>query len=319
MAGAQMDLVREETGESRGYRLPMRRREALVAYVFLFPWILGFVVFFAGPMIASIYFSFTQYKVITPPIWLGLGNYQRMFEDELFYHSLKVTIVYTAASVPLGIVAALIVAVVLNEAPWLSGLFRTIFYLPSVISGVAVAIVFAWIFNYRFGILNYFLSLVGIPGPNWLGHPRWVLWAFILMSLWGIGSNVVIFLAALQGVPQALYEAAKIDGASGWRRFWAITLPMISPAILFVLIMGIIGTLQTFTQAYIITGGGPANATMFYLFYLYKNAFNWFEMGYASALAWLLFLIILLLTVIMLRSSALWVYYESEVGGRVLG
>jgi multiple sugar transport system permease protein len=270
-------------------------------------------------MIASIYFSFTQYKVITPPIWLGLGNYQRMFEDELFYHSLKVTIVYTAASVPLGIVAALIVAVVLNEAPWLSGLFRTIFYLPSVISGVAVAIVFAWIFNYRFGILNYFLSLVGIPGPNWLGHPRWVLWAFILMSLWGIGSNVVIFLAALQGVPQALYEAAKIDGASGWRRFWAITLPMISPAILFVLIMGIIGTLQTFTQAYIITGGGPANATMFYLFYLYKNAFNWFEMGYASALAWLLFLIILLLTVIMLRSSALWVYYESEVGGRVLG
>lgn len=318
MTSAQVSVDITETPQRGRYRLTIRQREALVAYVFLIPWILGFLVFLVGPMIASIYFSFTQYKIIKPPVWLGLDNYQRMFDDNLFYHSLKVTVTYTAASVPLGIVTALMVAVLLNEAPRFAGLFRTIFYLPSVISGVAVAIVFAWIFNFRFGILNYFLSLVSIPGPNWLGHPRWVLWAFVLMSLWGIGSNVVIFLAALQGVPQALHEAARIDGASGWKRFWAITLPMISPAILFVLIMGIISTFQTFTQAYIMTDGGPANATMFYLFYLYKNAFNWFEMGYASALAWLLFLIILLLTVILLRSSALWVYYETGSEGRTL-
>jgi len=316
MTSTPMSLGAVKMGPGRRRRLTMSQREAVVAFIFLLPWILGFLIFLAGPMIASLYFSFTQYKIIKPPVWLGFGNYVRMFEDQLFYHSLKVTVNYTLASVPLGIVAALTVAVLLNEAPWFSGLFRTIFYLPSVISGVAVAIVFAWIFNYRFGILNYFLSFAGVRGPNWLGDPHWVLRAFILMSLWGIGGNVVIFLAALQGVPQVLHEAATIDGASGWRRFWAITLPMISPAVLFVLVMGVIGTFQTFTQAYIMTGGGPANATMFYLFYLYKNAFNWFEMGYASALAWLLFLLILLLTLLLLRSSALWVYYETGVEGR---
>ncbi|MCJ7738873.1 MAG: sugar ABC transporter permease, partial [Anaerolineae bacterium] len=198
----------------------------------------------------------------------------------------------------------------------LSGLFRTIFYLPSVISGVAIAIVFAWIFNFRFGILNYFLSLVGLEGPNWLGHPRWTLWAFVLMSLWAVGGNIVIFLAALQGVPTVLYEAAEIDGANNRQRFWRITLPMISPAILFVLIMGVIGTFQTFTQAYIMTGGGPANSTLFYLLYLYRNAFSWFEMGYASALAWVLFIIMLILTLIMLKTARQWVYYETADEGR---
>jgi len=298
------------------FRMTRRRREALAAYLFLSPWILGFVIFLAGPMIASLYLSFTEYKIIRPAVWLGVANYTRMFSDELFYHSLKVTVTYTTFSVPLGMVFALCIALLLNQKVVLSGMFRTIFYLPSVISGVAVAIVFAWIFNYRFGILNYFLSLLGIQGPSWLGHPRWTLWAFVIMSLWGIGGTVVIFLAALQGVPQALYEAAEIDGAGAWRRFLNITLPMISPAILFVLIMGVIGTLQTFTQAYVMTGGGPANATLFYILYLYKNAFNWFEMGYASALAWVLFLIILALTLIMLRSSTRWVYYETGGEGR---
>jgi multiple sugar transport system permease protein len=297
-------------------RLNNRQREALWGYAFMLPWILGFVIFLVGPMIASLYFSFTEYKVVRPPVWLGLDNYTRMFDDDLFYHSLRVTTVYTVLSVPLSIVGGLAIAVLLNQRVRFSGFFRTIFYLPSVISGVAVAIVFAWIFNYRFGILNYFLSLVGIEGPNWLGHPRYVLWAFVIMSLWGIGSTVVIFLAALQGVPVALYEAAEIDGANAWRRFWRITLPMISPAILFVLIMGVIGTFQSFTQAYIMTGGGPANATLFYLLYLYKNAFNWFEMGYASALAWVLFVIIMVMTLLLLRSSARWVYYETaEEGG----
>jgi multiple sugar transport system permease protein len=263
-------------------------------------------------MIASLYLSFTRYKVIVPPVWTGLENYVRLFDDRLFYHALRVTVTYTAVAVPLGVIAALTVATLLNQKLVASGVFRTIFYLPSVISGVAIAVVFAWIFNYRFGIFNYFLSLVGIQGPNWLGNPQYTLWAFVLMSLWGIGGNVVIFLAALQGVPVTLYEAAEIDGANSWRRFLNITLPMISPSILFVLVMGVIGTLQTFTQSYIMTGGGPANATLFYLLYLYKNAFNWFEMGYASAMAWILFLIILALTLVVLRSSTLWVYYESE-------
>jgi multiple sugar transport system permease protein len=293
-----------------------RRREALAGYLFLSPWIVGFVTFLAGPMIASIYLSFTKYKIVRPAEWIGLDNYTRMFTDELFYHSLKVTVTYTAFSVPLGIIAALGIALLLSQKIYLSGVFRTVFYLPTVISGVAMAIVFAWIFNYRFGILNYFLSLVGIQGPSWLGHPRWALSAFVLMSLWVIGGSMVIFLAALHGVPQTLYEAAEIDGAGAWRRFWNITLPMISPAILFVLIIGTISTFQTFTQAYIMTEGGPANATLFYILYLYRNAFNWFEMGYASALAWVLFVIILVLTLILLRTSSHWVYYETVEEGR---
>jgi len=317
MAHVQAKSDRIGAARWRLLKITNRQREAMVGYLFLSPWLLGFLIFLVGPMVASIYLSLTEYKVIKAPVWIGLANYVRMFSDELFYHSMQVTVTYTALSVPLGIVAALGVAVLLNQRIVASGLFRTIFYLPSVISGVAVAIVFAWIFNFRFGILNYFLSLVGIPGPNWLGHPRWTLWAFVLMSLWGIGGNVIIFLAALQGVPVPLYEAAKIDGAGNWRRFWAITLPMISPAILFVLIMGVIGTFQTFTQSYVMTGGGPANATLFYLFYLYKNAFNWFEMGYASAMAWVLFLVIMVCTLLLWRSSARWVYYESGAeGGR---
>jgi multiple sugar transport system permease protein len=298
------------------WHMTRSRREALAAYLFLSPWLVGFVIFLAGPMIASLLLSFTKYKVIKPPVWIGLDNFTRMFSDELFYHSLRVTVTYVLFSIPLGMVIALTIALLLNQTKQFSGLFRTVFYLPSVISGVAVAIVFAWIFNHRFGILNYFLSLIGIEGPPWLSHPRYVLWAFVMMSIWGIGGTVLIFLAALQGVPATLYEAAEIDGAGPWRKFRSITLPMISPSILFVLIMGVIASFQTFTQAYIMTNGGPANATMFYILYLYKNAFNWFEMGYASALAWVLFAIILVLTLMMLKSSNRWVYYESPGDGR---
>lgn len=287
-----------------------RTRKALTGYLFLSPWILGFLLFLLGPMLASFYLSFTQYKMVKPPVWVGLANYERLISDDLVYVSMKVTSTFTAFAVPLGMTAALAVAVLLNQKIIASGFFRTIFYLPSVISGVAVALVFSWIFNYRFGILNFFLSLIGIAGPNWLGNPRYALWAFVIMSLWGIGGNVVIYLAALQGVPVVLHEAAKIDGASAWIRFWSLTLPLISPVILFTMVMGVIGTFQTFTQSYIMTRGGPANATMFYVLYLYKNAFNYMEMGYASALAWLLFMIILICTAVMWSTSARWVYYE---------
>jgi multiple sugar transport system permease protein len=292
--------------------LGLRRREMLVGYLTLSPWAIGFLIFTLGPMIASLWFSFSEYKIIQAPRWIGLANYQRMFTDDLFYKSLQVTVYYTVASVPLGIVAALIVAVLLNQNVWGARIMRTIFYLPSVISGVAVSLVFAWIFNYRFGILNYILGLIGIHGPDWLGWRQWALPAFVLMSLWGIGGNMIILLAGLQGVPVTLHEAAEIDGANAWRRFWSITLPMISPAILFVSIMSIIGSFQTFTQAYIMTGGGPAYATLFYLLYLYRNAFSWFEMGYASALAWVLFAIILICTLLALQVSRSSVHYEGE-------
>ena len=292
------------------FHLTNRQRDTLVSYLFVSPWIIGFVFFLAGPMIASLYLSFTKYTVGSIPLWLGLDNYERMLTDPLFSNSLQVTIKYTVFSLPLGTLAALAVATLLNQKVFGVGFFRTVVYLPSVVSGVAAALIFSWIFNYRFGILNYLLSIIGVSGPNWLGRPQWALWAFVIMSLWGLGANTVIFLAALQGVPVELQEAATIDGASNWRRFVSISLPMISPAILFVLIMGVIGSFQTFTSAYVMTGGGPANSTMFYLLYLYKNAFNWFEMGYASALAWLLFLIMVMLTLLLLRSSARWVYYE---------
>jgi multiple sugar transport system permease protein len=313
---AQYPLASETpaSGVRRLFRWNMRRREALMGYLFLSPWLIGFVVFLLGPMVASIYLSLTDYKMIKAPVWIGLANYERMFSDPFVAKSLQVTATFTFISVPMSIILALSVAMLLNQKIVASGVFRTIFYLPSLISGVAVAIVFAWIFNYRFGILNFLLGLVGIDGPNWLGHPRYVLWAFIIMGLWGIGGNVVIFLAALQGVPVSLHEAAKIDGANGWHRFRNITLPLITPVLLFTLIMGIIGTFQTFTTSYIMTGGGPANATLFFLLYLYRNAFNWFEMGYASALAWLLFIIILTCTLILWRSSGRWVYYEGGGG-----
>jgi multiple sugar transport system permease protein len=244
------------------------------------------------------------------PTWVGISNYVRMFSDELFYLSLRVTSTYTLISVPLGLVAALGLAMLLNQKVPGQRFFRTVFYVPSLISGVAIAIVFAWIFNARFGILNYVLSVFGVDGPNWLSDPDYTLSAFVLMSIWGVGSSVVIFIAALQGVPVALYEAGALDGAVGWRRFVHITLPMISPVVLFAAITGVIGTFQTFAVSYIMTGGGPANASLFYLLYLYKNAFNWFEMGYASALAWFLFLIILICTGLLLRTSDLWVHYE---------
>ncbi|MCX6018476.1 MAG: sugar ABC transporter permease [Chloroflexi bacterium] len=288
----------------------LARREALIGYVFISPWLIGFLVFLAGPILASLGLSFTQYKPGQIPIWVGLANYVRMFGDELFYLSLSVTTKYTLISVPLGLAIALGLALLLNQKVPGQRFFRTVFYVPSLISGVAMAIVFAWIFNSRFGILNYLLSFLKLDGPNWLSDPDFTLSAFVLMSLWGVGSTVVIFIAALQGVPVALYEAASLDGAVGWRRFIHITLPMISPVVLFAAITGVIGTFQTFAVSYIMTSGGPANASLFYLLYLYKNAFNWFEMGYASALAWFLFLIILICTGLLLRTSDLWVHYE---------
>lgn len=290
----------------------MARQEERAFYLFISPWIIGFVIFTAGPILASLFFSFTFYDVVTAPRWVGIGNYTGLLSDELFWQSLKVTVLYAAGSVSLGIAASLFIAILLNRNIRGVSLFRTIFYLPSVISGVAVSLLFMWILNSDFGVVNFVLwKLFHIQGPAWLMSRTWVIPAIVFMSPWGIGGSIVLYLARLQGIPTELYEAAEIDGANYWRRLRAITLPLMTPVIFFTMLTGVIGSFQVFTQAYVMTNGGPNNASLFYILYLYRNAFRYWRMGYASAQAWIMFLILLVLTVILLRTSSRWVYYEA--------
>lgn len=289
----------------------LARREEIAFYLFASPWLIGFILWIAGPMIVSFGLSFASYDVITPPRFSGLDNYIQMFTgDDLVWQALRVTLIYAVGAIPLGLVSALVLALLMNQKVRGIAAFRTIYYLPAVISGVPVALLWVWILNPDFGILNNALASIGIPGPNWLFSESWVIPAFILMSLWIIGAPMIIYLAGLQGIPQHLYEAAEIDGAGAWTKFTNITLPMISPVIFFNAILGVIGSFQIFTPAYVMTHGGPANASLFYGLYLYNNAFRYFKMGYASSLAWLMFLIILALSLLVIRSSPYWVYYE---------
>lgn len=288
-------------------------REALTFYFCVSPWVLGFVLFTAGPMIASVWFGLTDWNFISPPSFIGVGNYVELINDPLFVKSLANTAYYTFASVPLGLIGGLLVALLMNQnLPGIT-VFRTIYYLPSVVSGVAVAMLWKWIFDPNYGMLNETLKLVGIRGPQWIYSMQWVIPSFVIMSLWGVGGAMIIYLAGLQGVPTELYEAASLDGAGPWRKLWTITIPMISPVIFFNLIMGVIGSFQIFTSSLIMTQGGPNNASLFYVLYLYRNAFDYFDAGYASSLAWVLFIIIILFTFLTFRSSALWVYYEGSV------
>jgi multiple sugar transport system permease protein len=298
-------------------RMSLTRREARTAYWLISPWIVGFLVFTLGPMVASLYFSFTKYSVIDPPKWAGFANFIDMFfNDYRFWLSLKVTIKYAIFAIPMGLVFGLLLALLLNtKVPGIS-VWRTVYYTPSVISGVAVAILWVYIFNPQYGVINWLLSLIGIKGPGWLNSPDWALWALIIMSLWGVGGGMIIYLAGLQGIPTALYEAAEVDGAGKIRQFFAITLPLITPVLFYNLVIGIIGTFQIFTSVYVMTQGGPVESTLFYNLYLYYNAFRFQRMGYASALAWILFIIVLALTLLVFRSSAMWVYYEGEIKGK---
>lgn len=281
-------------------------------YIFIGPWLIGFVIFALGPIIASFGLSFTRYELITAPQWIGLGNYATLLSgDRLFWLSLYNTIYYTALSVPLGLTVAFLLAMLLNRRQPGIGVYRTLFYLPVVSSGVAISLLWIWLLNPQFGLINYLLRLVGLPGPGWLVDGAWAKPALVLMSMWSVGGTVVVFLAGLQGVPRTLYEAAALDGANGWARFRHVTLPMMSPVIFFNLIIGMIGSFQVFTQAYIMTGGGPQNATLFYVLHLFKQGFGLFRMGYAAALAWILFLIILVLTVVQMTLARRWVYYAS--------
>lgn len=287
--------------------------ESLNAWIFVLPWILGFFLFTGGPILASLVISFTHWDIVNPPQWAGLANYEMMLSDPLFFQSLKVTTMYALVAVPLQIVVGLFVAILLNTKIRLIGLYRTLFYLPAVLPIVSVAVMWRWILSRDWGLINWFLSLFGVYGPGWLSEPEWALPALILMSLWGVGAGMLIYLAGLQGIPSDLYEAAKVDGAGRWAQFLYVTLPMISPVILFQLVVGLIAAFQVFAQPFIMTQGGPQNATLFYLLHLFRNAFEFFRMGYASALSWVLFMYIAILTLLIFRFSAAWVFYEGEI------
>jgi multiple sugar transport system permease protein len=287
-------------------------RQHLDGWLFASPWIIGFFLWTVGPMLASLVIAFTNWDLITSPTYVGLKNFATMVTDDLVWKSLQVTTVYALVSVPLHIVFGMMLALLLNAGVRGQRFYRTAFYLPSVLSGVAVALLWRWLFSTEFGLFNLLLSYVGITGPSWLGDPQWAMPSLILMSLWGVGAGTIIYLASLQGIPTDLYEAAEVDGATAWTKFWRITLPLMTPVLFFQLVTGFIVALQVFTQAFIMTSGGPNNATLFYLLYLYRNAFEYFRMGYASALAWVLFIYILVLTLLIYWSSNRWVYYEGE-------
>jgi len=291
----------------------LRARDTFWFYLFASPWIIGFLLFSLGPMIASLYLGLTNYSVLMPTRFVGLYNYEQMLQDKYIGISIWNTIYYAGLAVPLGVVAALALALLLNNKN-LRGrsFFRAAFYVPSIMPIVALSILWIWLLQPRFGLINTFLSLLGVSGPNWLGDPAWAKAGLVLMTLTGVGGNMVIMLAALQGVPVHLYEAAELDGANEWNKFRHVTVPMISPAIFFVVIIGFINSFQVFTQAYVMTDGGPADATLFYVLYLYRQAFNYFKMGYASAMAWFLFIIVVVLTAIQFRLSSRWVYYGGQ-------
>lgn len=286
-------------------------RSFLTMIAFISPWLIGFLWFFIYPTVSSLYYSFTQYNVLQPPMWVGARNYVDLTQDRRFWNSLSNTVFYTTISVPLNVTLAFTLAFILNrEIPGRS-LLRTLVYIPVVVPITATAMIWMWLFNTNWGMLNNLLALVGIKGPAWLGSPTWSKPSLILMQTWLIGTQILIFLAALQDVPRVLYDAAMVDGAGAFQRLRKITIPMVTPAVLFNLLTGLIGAFQVFASAWIMTGGGPLKSTEFYLLYLYNNGFKFFKMGYASAMAWILFVIVLIVTVITFSTSARWVYYGS--------
>ena len=287
--------------------------EARDGYLFILPWILGFIIFTAGPMLASLYISFTRWEIVTPSVWVGGAQYVKLFNDDRFWLSLYNTSYYVFIGVPLHLFFALLAALAVNMNLRGIHFFRTAYYVPSLTPVVANSILWVWIFHPEWGLANAFLEWIGLEGLYWLQDPRLAKPALIVMSFWSIGGQMVILLAGLKGIPMELYEAAAIDGANWWSRFWRVTLPLLTPALFFNLIIAIIGAFQVFTQAYIMTEGGPNYSTLFYLLYLFRAAFENFRMGYASAMAWVLFIIVLAFTIVQFMLSDRWVFYEGDV------
>lgn len=294
------------------------RRQLRAGLGFTALWVVGLGVFTAYPVLASVYYSFCDYSVLTSPVWIGTENYQRLWQDDLFWRALRNTLYFAVFSVPLGAIASLSLALLLNQDVRGRPFFRALFYLPSIVPAVASSMLWLWIFNGQYGLLNYVLTpilgIIGLQPPIWLADPNWAKPALVMMSLWGVGNSMIIYLAGLQDVPKELYEAAEIDGAGTWRKFWHITLPCISPVIYFNVLMGTIGALQVFTQAFIMSGGtddgSPARSTLFYALYLFGQAFYQLRMGYASAMAWILFVMIVTLTWLATKLSAKHVHYN---------
>ncbi len=295
-----------------GAKLTTAQRRNILGYIFILPFILGVLFWLVIPAGVAAWLSFQDWNLISPPKPNGLTNFEKMFADPLFWQALKVTVNYTLISVPLSLVLGFALALLMNHSIKGIRIFRTIYYLPTIVPAVANAVLWAWIFNSEFGLLNAILRAFDIPKVNWLIDPKWAMPALILMSLWGLGGGMVIYLAGLQGIPQDYYEAAEIDGAGRWAKLWGITIPLMSPVIFFNLIIGIIGSFQVFTAGFLLTDGGPQNATLFFTLYIYRNAFRYFDMGYSAALAWVLFFIVLVLTLFVVKYLGSRVYYEES-------
>jgi multiple sugar transport system permease protein len=295
---------------------PLSRRNLMHALVFIAPWIIGFILFTAYPILASLYYSFTDHDVLTPSEFVGISNYRDLLTtDHLFFKAVTNTLYFALVSIPLNIVLGVSLALLLNLEVRGMSIYRTVFFLPSIVPQVASALLWAWILNPQFGLANSMLKAIGLPQLGWLSDPVWSKPSIVLMGLWGVGGTMVIYLAALQDVPKELYEAADIDGANAWRKTWSITLPLITPTIFFNLVLGTISTFQAFTLVYVLTQGqgGPLDSTLVYGLLLYRNAFSYLKMGYASAMAWLLFAFVVLITFIIFKSSGHWVFYQGEV------
>jgi multiple sugar transport system permease protein len=298
---------------AKGGMSRLRQRNLRNGLLFIAPWLVGFFCFTLFPFVASLYFSFCDYDILSPPRFIGATNYvQLLTADPYFSKALYNTLFYTAFAVPLGVLAGVAIALLLNMKVLALPVYRTVYYLPSIVPVVAASVLWMWLLNPQYGLINAALGALHLPEPGWISDPNWSKPSLILMSTWGIGGSIVIYLAGLQDIPAELYEAAEIDGADPWQRIRFVTLPMLSPTIFFNLVMGLIGSLQYFTQAYVMTQGGPVDSTLFYSLYLFRRAFTYLDMGYASAMAWLLFLLIMALTAVTFRTSERWVHYAAE-------
>lgn len=307
--------MRETQTKTNAVNRNRARRDRLMGLAFISPWLVGFLLFTLYPILASLYFSFCDYRILSPPQWVGFRNYIELFTDYDYFLPSLYNTAFMFLELPIAMALSIGIALLLSQKLRGMAWFRTLYYLPAVVPTVASSVLWLWLLNPEYGLVNKTLEIAGLPTTEWLQSPVWSKPAFIVLDLWMIGGGIVIYLAAIAGVPAHLYEAAEIDGAGAWRRTWHITLPAISPVIFFNLILGVIGTFQYFTQAFLMTGsppGGPANSTLFYALYLFQNAFTYFRMGYACAMAWVLFLLTLIATLIVFRSSARWVYYEGE-------
>lgn len=306
---SRLAVLSRKRGARRGGLL---RQEAIDGYIFIAPWLIGFILWVAGPMLFSLALIFLNWSLLTPPTFAGLSNLATLFSDSLIPVALYNTAYYTFLFVPLHVGLALSAALALNNRARGVGLYRTIFYVPSITPAVASVILWLWVLNPEFGLVNVLLRRLHVPAPQWFVDPTWAKPALILMALWALGSAMIVFLAGLQGIPLELYEAASIDGANGWSSFWAVTMPMLSPVIFFNLVVGVIGSFQIFTSVFIISNGqgSPSNSTLFLVLYLYQNGFTYFRMGYASAIAWLLFVIVLIFTGLQFLGARRWVHYE---------